>query len=141
MLPIPLIEEPGVGSGGSQRRRGGARRAAVRLANDAVCTLNLLFGFSSSAGPAGGTSHEAVRAEAAERAYLFKPDSPNARCSDEAAPADLLKGRTCYDVNSAACTVKPFGSGPAALPSDLIDYPYLHSALPMPDRHYLEGDS
>ena len=118
MLPIPLIVEPAVGRGGAQRRRLGGGRAAVRLANNAISTLNLLLGFSSSAGDAGGSMHEAVRAEAVERSYLFRPDSSNADCarSDEAALSELLKGRTCYDVSRAACSVKPFNSGPVALP-------------------------
>ena len=140
MLPVPLIEEPRVGGGGAQRRRKGGLRAAVRLANNAVRTLNLLLGFSSSAGPSGGSLHDAVRAEAVERSYYFKPDSPNALCTDEAALSELLKGRSCYDVSRSACSVKPFSSGPVALPSDLIDCLYLHDALPEDDRQFLEGN-
>ena len=139
MLLIPLIEEPCLGNGGSQRRRGGGHRAAVRLANNAVRTLNLLLGFSSSAGSSGGSLHDSVRAEAVERSYLFRPGGPNAHnafLSDEAALAELLKGRTCYDTSRAACTVKPFSAGPVALPTDLICCPDLHSALPISDRRF-----
>ena len=59
--------------------------------------------------------------------------------SDEAALRELLKGRSICDVSRSGCSVKPYGTGPVALPTDLIDCPNVTDALPAADRLYLEG--
>ena len=140
MLPLPLIEEPAVGRGGFQRRRRGAARAAVGIANGALTALKSLLGFESQPGPSRCGVHNAVRAEVVERVCYFKPDGPNAIASDEAALRELLKGRSVYDVSRPGCSVKPHGSGPVALSTDLTDCPNLSDALPAADRLYLEGN-
>ena len=140
MLPLPLIEEPVVGSGGFQRRRRAGARAVVRITNGALTALNSLLGFESQPGPSWCGVHIAIRAEVEERACFFKPDDPNAIASDEAALRELLRGRSVYDVSRSGCSVKPYGTGPVALPTDLIDCPNLSDVLPAADRLYLEGN-
>ena len=113
MLPLPLIEVPAVGKGGGQRRRGAGRRAIVRLANGALSALNLLLGFDSQPGDPRCSFHEAVRAEALQRAEFFWPDGFDADASsidvyhrsDESSLRELLRGRSVYDVSRSGCSV------------------------------------
>ena len=85
MLPLPLIGEPVVGSGGSQRRRRAGARAVVRIANGALTALTSLLGYESQPGPSRCGVHSAIPVEVEDRACLFKPDDPNAIASDDAA--------------------------------------------------------
>ena len=139
MLPLPLIGEPVVRRGGFQRRRLAGARAAVRIANGALSALNSLLGFESQPGPSRCGVHVAIRAGVVERSCFVKPHVPDATVSDEAALRELLKGRSVYDVRRSGCSVKPYGTGPVALPTDLSDCPNLTDALPAADRPYLKG--
>ena len=84
--------------------------------------------------------HVAIRAEVVERSCLFKPHVPDAIVSDESALREMLKGRSVYDVRRSGCSVKPYGTGPVALPTDLNYCPNLTDALPAADRSYLKGN-
>ena len=97
MLPLPLLELPFVGKGGTQRSRAGVRRAARRVANGALSAQNLLLGFDSLLGAARCGAHESVRAEVLERGLLFAPEHPTARGTEEAALKELLRGRSVYE--------------------------------------------
>ena len=104
MLPLPLLEVPAVGEGGSQRSRKGSWQAVTRVPNSALCALNLLLGFGSADGHSiPGLSRcallESVRAEVLERWLFFDPASNAPRSeSGEAALKELLRGRWVYEV-------------------------------------------
>ena len=100
------------------------------VADSKKTALNSLLGFESQPGPPGAECTVQSERKVEERACFFKPDDPNAIASDEADLRELLKGRPVYDVSRSGCSVKPYGTGPVALPTDLIGCPNLSDALP-----------
>ena len=105
-----------------------------------MAALNSLLGYGSQPGPSRCGVHVAIRAEVVGVLVFFKPRDPDAIVNDEAALRKLLKGRSVYDVSRSCRSVKPYETGPAALPTDSENCPNLADALPAVDRLYLEGN-
>ena len=139
MLRLPLIAGADTGS---QRRRKPRRRAVVRLANGALSALNSLLGFPESGVDVPSCAlHEDIRARTLDRATIFceRQDAEDVP-SDESALRTLLRGRSCYSTDHAGCAVKPYGSGPVSIPTNIDDCRLLEEMLPQDDLRFLEGD-